>query len=344
MPFYTPNLKAPFAAPCALREERHFGLLLMRVRIVINILILACISVLCVDTSAHAAFSIRTEYLYDLQGPTKDSHLRSQNGILCDFQRNEIYVVDTGNRCVRIFGKEGVQIFEFGSNGELGIPLGVAINSLGDIYVLQGGFGGTQIDIFDFRGKYLSKLEPVGLPENETCDPTNIAIDSHDNIYISDQKHACIYAFDRDGQFRFKILPEMSEKDRGEVIFGNLRVGKDDSLYLPISTLGTVYMFDSQGQYVRDIGMQGGGPGKLAFPVDVVVDKNGRFLVLDKMRHCISVYDNEGRYLTEFGGMGRGPGWFYFPSALEIDRYGRIYVSQKLDDKVQVLKLKEESK
>ncbi|MBI4830567.1 MAG: hypothetical protein HY801_03230, partial [Candidatus Lindowbacteria bacterium] len=88
----------------------------------------------------------------------------------------------------------------------------------------------------------------------------------------------------------------------------------------------------------------GGGPGKLAFPVDVVVDKSGRYLVLDKQRHCVSVYDRDGVYLTEFGGFGRGKGWLYFPSNLEIDRYGRIYVSQIFGSKVQVLKLKEETK
>ena len=316
----------------------------MRKQVVNLTAALFCISLMWASAPAHAALNIQAEYLYDLQGPTKDSHLQSQNGIVCDFQRNEIYVVDTGNRCIRIFGKEGVQIFEFGSNGELTTPLEVAINSLGDMYVLQSDFGGAQIDIFDFRGKHLSKLELAGLPENETCEPNDIAIDSRDNIYISDRKHACIFAFDRDGQFRFKILPDMSEGDREEVIFGNLRIDKDDNLYLPVSTLGTVYVFDSQGQHVRNFGIRGGSSGKLAFPVDVAIDKSGRFLVLDKMRHCISVYDSEGRYLTEFGGLGRGPGWFYFPSALEIDRYGRIYVSQRFGDKVQVLKLKEESK
>jgi DNA-binding beta-propeller fold protein YncE len=91
-----------------------------------------------------------------------------------------------------------------------------------------------------------------------------------------------------------------------------------------------------------NFGVQGGGPGKLAFPIDVVVDNHGHLLVLDQQRHCVSVYDPTGQYLTEFGGMGAGPGWFFFPKSLEIDKYGRIYVSQTFGNRVQVLKLKEE--
>ncbi len=291
---------------------------------------------------AYAGLNIQATYLYDLQGTTKDSHFQRQNGVFCDNGNNEVYIADTGNRCVRIFGKEGMQIFQFGHNGILRNPLDVVVNSRGDIYVLENNFGGRQIDIFDYRGKGLSQLELKGLPDGETCAPVGMAMDSQDNIYLSNPTTGCILVFDSEGQFRFKIMPEMDEKDRKEVVFGNLTVDKEDRLYLPVSTLGRVYVFNTEGEQVMGFGIQGGGPGKLAFPVDVAIDRHGHLFVLDKLRHCISVYDGEGRYLTEFGGMGSRPGWFFYPSSLEIDRYGRIYVSQRFGNKVQVLKVKEE--
>lgn len=292
--------------------------------------------------SAYANLRIHGVYLYDLKGPTKDSRLKRQNDIFCDLKRGELYVVDTGNHCVRIFGKEGIQIFEFGRSGALTVPLRVGVSSTGDIYVLQGGSGGRRIDVFDFRGRFLEKFEFKGLTEGEACEPSSIAIDSRGIIYVSDPKHGRLLAFDREGRFQFEIVPEMSEKDREEVLFGNLMIDREDRVYLPVSTLGTVFVFDSQGKLAMTFGIKGGGPGKLAFPVDVVADNLGHLLVLDKQRHCISVFDRDGRYLTEFGGMGTAPGWFFYPSGLEIDRYGRIYVSQRYGDKVQVLKLKEE--
>jgi hypothetical protein len=291
--------------------------------------------------AAYAGLKMKTKYLYDLKGPTRSSEFNQHNGLFCDMKRSEVYVADTANHCIRIFGKECTQIFEFGRSGELTAPLSVAVNSLGDIYVLQNSFQGQSIDIFDFRGKPLGQFEMKGLPNGDSVDPSTIAIDSHDVVYLSDPKHGRLLAFDMEGRFLFKIVPEMLEKDREEVLFGNLMIDEEDRVYLPVSTLGTVYVYDSQGQFVKNFGIKGGGPGKLAFPVDVVKDSQGRFLVLDKQRHCISVYDRDGNYLTEFGGWGVSPGWFFYPSSLEIDRYERIYVSQRFGEKVQVLKLKE---
>ena len=293
-------------------------------------------------TPANAALKIKTSYLYDLQGPDKDSRLKRQNAVHCDIERNELYVVDTGNHCIRIFGKEGLQLFEFGSDGSLTLPLDVAVNSLGDIFVLQSVSGGRRIDVFDFRGRYLKELAFRGLPKTDRLVPVGIAIDSRDLLYLSDPKHGRLLVFNSEGRFQYEIVPEMSEKDREEVVFGNLMIDKDDNVYLPVSTLGTVFVFDSAGRLAMNFGIKGGGPGKLAFPVDVATDNRGHLLVLDKQRHCISVYSNEGKYLTEFGGMGASPGWFFYPSGLEIDRYNRIYVSQRFGDKVQVLKVKEE--
>jgi len=300
------------------------------------------IAIALLSPPAYGLLRLNTTFLYDLQGPTKDSKLLRQNDLFCDIKNNEVYVADTGNRCIRVFSKEGMQIFQFGQNGSLTSPLDVAVNSLGDIYVLQSVSGRKVLEVFDFRGKHLKRIDLKGETEDEHLNAEDLALDSQDNIYLVDSRNGCIHALDSEGGYRFKILPEMSEKEREEVVFGKLMIDKEDVLYLPASTIGTVYVHGADGQHIRNFGIKGGGPGKLAFPVDVAVDKHGHFLVLDKLRHCLSVYDREGRYLTEVGGMGTRPGWFFYPSCLEIDRYGRIYVSQRLGNKVQVLKIKEE--
>ncbi len=302
----------------------------------------AVLSVVLGAAPARAALKVETTFLYDLQGPTRDSRFNQHNAIYLDFDRNELYVVDTGNHCIRIFGKEGIESFEFGRDGRLTVPLGVAVNSLGDIYVLQSDGGRRPIEVFDFRGRYLDEFKLQGLPEGDRVDPTAIAVDSRDVLYVSDPKHGRLLAFDGQGILKFSVSPDMSEKDREEVVFGNLMIDKADRVYLPISTLGIVYVFDPEGRLVMSFGIKGGGPGKLAFPIDVVMDNGGRLLVLDKQRHCISVWTPDGKYLTEFGGLGTSPGWFYYPSGLEMDRYGRIYVSQRYKERVQVLKVKEE--
>ncbi len=288
-----------------------------------------------------ASLNIEAVYLYDLNSPILTYKLHGDADLFCDIERSEIYIADTNDKCIRIFGKDGVQLFQFGSDGTLGIPLNVAVNSNGDIFVIDGGYGGRKIEIFDYKGEHISRLVLKGQPEGEVFHPEAIAINSKDNIYLSNPSSGSVLVFNTDGEYLYKIMPEMSDKEREEVIFGNLMIDKEDRLYVPVRTLGSVYVFDANGQHIMGFGMPGGGPGKLAAPVDVAIDKHGHFLVLDHLRHCISVYDREGNYLTEFGGRGTTSGWFFYPSSLEIDKYGRIYVSQRFRNKVQVLKLKE---
>lgn len=297
--------------------------------------------ILAINTASFAGLKMDSQYLYDLESPTLAAEFKWQTDIYCDHERSEIYVVDMKSHCIRIFGKDGMQVFQFGSDGTLGTPLDVAVSGNGDIFVLEGGFGGRHIEVFDYRGEHLNSLELKGIPEGEIFIPEDIAINSKDTIYLSNQSGGSILIFSKDGQYLSKIVPEMTEKERESVIFGNLMIDNEDRLYIPVRTEGYVAVYDEEAQHIKNFGIQGGGPGKLAAPVDVAVDRHGHLLVLDHLRHCISVYDSEGRYLTEFGGMGTAPGWFFYPSSLEIDKYGRIYVSQRLGNKVQVLKVKE---
>lgn len=319
-----------------LTVEKVFFQMMRRICLLIAVFFLVTLS-----SSSLAGLNITAIHLYDLNSPILTSKLHGDSDLFCDFERSEIYIADTNDKCIRIFGKDGVQLFQFGSDGTLSVPLDVTVNSNGDIFVIDGGYRGKNIEVFDYKGEHLARLELKGMPEGEVFQPEAIAINSKDNIYLSNPSSGSILVFNADGEYLYKIMPEMSDKEREEVIFGNLMIDKEDKLYIPVRTLGSVYVFDANGQHIMGFGMPGGGPGKLAAPVDVAIDKHGHFLVLDHLRHCISVYDREGHYLTEFGGRGTISGWFFYPSSLEIDKYGRIYVSQRFRNKVQVLKVKE---
>jgi hypothetical protein len=65
----------------------------------------------------------------------------------------------------------------------------------------------------------------------------------------------------------------------------------------------------------------------LAYPSDIVMDREGRFYVSDQRNHRIVVFEPDGRYRRTIGQEGSGPGDLMNPSRLEI-RGNTLFVGQ----------------
>ena len=72
-------------------------------------------------------------------------------------------------------------------------------------------------------------------------------------------------------------------------------------------------------------------------PVDIAVDDQGNWYILDSGNHRIQKFDSEGNYLDTFGGQGQGPGEFAYPASIDVDSKGYMYVSDPQNQRVQIL-------
>jgi hypothetical protein len=87
---------------------------------------------------------------------------------------------------------------EEGGIGEtLGRIFGVAVDSRGDIHVLDNGF--VCVRTFDSTGTYVSTMGREGGGPGEFRFPTAITTDAADNAYVADRERVVI--FDPDGQY-----------------------------------------------------------------------------------------------------------------------------------------------
>jgi hypothetical protein len=86
-------------------------------------------------------------------------------------------------------------------------------------------------------------------------------------------------------------------------MFGTLGAAwaTDDLVYAVDIGVKAVRAFDADGNYVRDIGSEGMGPGEYQQPMDVAVTSDGRIFVLDRRKNGVIVYSKEGTYLEEWG-------------------------------------------
>jgi DNA-binding beta-propeller fold protein YncE len=288
----------------------------------------------------NSPLSVPASVVRELTPPGTTNGFLRPEGVFVDNRFSEVYVSDPGHNRIVAFDTSGLYKFELSCSDIFGTPGDVVVDSHGFIYVLGFTGSGKGIYRFDYDGLYLSELQFSGLPQGLTLNISHLTIDESDNLYIVDETNAIIFSFDTKGALRrqFPVLTDVPERQRQEATFGSPRIAAG-LIYLPVSTFGTVYVYDLEGAFMRRIGDEGTEIGTLNFPVDVAIADDSIVMVLDKHRYNIVCFTIDGQFLGEFGGMGYRQGWFYHPNSLAVDNLGRCYISQVFLNLVQVCDL-----
>lgn len=302
---------------------------------------LLCLSLSLPQTAlAQSSQSVPAILVRQLTPPGSSNELLRPGRIFIDRKFNEVFVIDPGNNRIVVFNTSGIYKFDFSGRDIFGNPTDVVVDSDGLIYVLCTTASGPAIHVFDYDGLYLQQLVLTGQPDGQIFNPSCLVTDGADNLYILDPDRALITCFDTKGVFRhqFPVLTDLDDKTREETTLGTPLIA-NGLVYLPVSSLGSVYVYDLQGSLQHVIGHQGNNLGEINFPVSVAVSSHGVVAVLDKHRFMVVCYDADGKFLGEFGGMGSAPGWFYHPSCLAMDQQDRCYISQIYLNRLQVCAL-----
>jgi DNA-binding beta-propeller fold protein YncE len=102
-------------------------------------------------------------------------------------------------------------------------PTDIAWAKNGDFYV-SDGYGNSRVVKFDKNGKYLFAWGKRGSGPGEFRLPHSIAVDSKDQVYVSDRENNRIQIFDRNGKF----LREWTHLGSAQ----NLFITPDDQLWI----------------------------------------------------------------------------------------------------------------
>lgn len=219
-----------------------------------------------------------------------------------------------------------------------GVPAGIAVQELS-----FGGEGSGPGLFGDVRA--------IGV------NPTN------GNIYAANYDDGRVQGFDPQGKF---ITQWIIEKEISDPYFGDMAVGRDGRIYIPV--FGKLKLFDGQGQALGEIDLGrdhidnldiapdgtlvviANGEdilwltpdGEIKQRVDkaistvsgdpeldalVAVDGLGNVYALGTFNNAVFVFDSKGKYINRFGSDGDEQGQFRAPLAIEVDGQSRIFVS-----------------
>ena len=107
-----------------------------------------------------------------------------------------------------------------------------------------------------------------------------IAIDSADNVYLSDMGNFRIQKFDSDGNF----ITKWGSQGAGDGQFNStpdLAVDSSDNVYVVERLNYRVQKFDSNGNFITKWGSEGDGEGQFDIPEGIATDSSGNVYVAD---------------------------------------------------------------
>ena len=228
-----------------------------------------------------------------------------------------------------------------GSFGEeqIGTPTAVATDPAGRVFVTDSS--AHRIEVFDSRAGGNAYLGSFG-EDQDLPDPSGIAIDNRNRIYVSDADRAQVIRFTsyNDGAEASRILGDPGTE------LGQFA----DPRQITVSSRSDVYVADRQNirvQWIASTGLPRGGfgvgdlsPPGFNSPHGIARDGDNGNLYVSSDEFGgggVRAYDKRGLLLSTVAGPGSGDGQVSSPTGLALDRAGRLVVADSGHGRVQVL-------
>lgn len=206
--------------------------------------------------------------------------------------------------------------------------IAMEMDSEENLYMITGG--ATTVQKFDKFGNLLLELSTYGVGEGEPLGNLyGLAVNTQDQVVVSDQSNELIHIFNSDGSFVRTISLEYDPDSESEFIcsaFG-LTTDASDIIYLVNNCTNSILKFGNDGTYLGNWVVYDDEDGRDIALAYLDTDSVGNVYILDKINNVIRKYTNNGVLLEEWGGSGNQEGEFNSPAGLAIDNDGNVYIS-----------------
>ena len=173
---------------------------------------------------------------------------------------------------------------------------------------------------------------PVGV---QFQNPSAVAVDSNDRVYVFQRLGPPVLVFGPDGQF----LSAWPRRDGLLEDAHHIYIGPDDGVYLADRDAHQVLKCTTEGEVLMALGNRYRAALQAPFnhPSDIAVGPSGDIYISDGYGNsCVHRFTATGEYVGSFGSPGSGPGEFRVPHSIRVANDGRIYVCDRENHRVQV--------
>ena len=152
-----------------------------------------------------ARFETRSFAFSDMRQTPLGDHLKDPTAVAVD-TKGRVYLCDTGNSRVVMFPANGDSSSQSNFDTDLEDPRGVFTDVFGNVWVVDAGTKKIWKYTVDETGHAVSRTEFIpDVDENghqiEFDDPTSVAVDLGQNVFVADAGHHKIYQFQANGRY-----------------------------------------------------------------------------------------------------------------------------------------------
>lgn len=183
--------------------------------------------------------------------------------------------------------------------------------------------------------EHILDIGRYGDADGEFIWPAGIALDSNENIYVTDEWMNRVSVFDSEGNF-LKHWGEGGQNDGQFNHPAGIDIDTEDNAIVVDSLNHRVQKFTKDGNFLGEWGGFGEGQGELNSPWGIGLDDQNNVYVADHKNHLAQKFSPDGEYLMAFGSEGTGRGQLTRPSDVTVDSDGDVYVCDWANDRVQV--------
>ena len=217
------------------------------------------------------------------------------------------------------------------------VPMDFALGGNNTMYVLNRGVDEITLRISKctLSHEFIADLGRFGMGDGQFVWPMAIALDSDENIYVTDENQHRITVMHKDGQFLNKWGESGSDEGQLRGPAG-LVVSSDNNVLVVDSQNHRVQKFTKDGHYLGGWGAEGSNPGQFNKPWGICTDGEGNVYVADWKNDRVQKFSADGKYLLEFGETTEGVGVLNRPTSVAVDSEGDVYVADWGNHQVKV--------
>ena len=227
-------------------------------------------------------------------------------------------------------------LLAWGSNGsgdgQFGVPVGVAVDSWGNVYVADSG--NARVQKFTGSGTYLAKWGSFGSENGNFSSPSGVAVDSWGNVYVADLNNHRVQKFNGTGTFIAK-WGSFGSLDGQFKYPRSVAVDSSGNVYVADLNNHRVQKFTGSGTYLTQWGSAGSGDGQFGSPTGVAVDSSRNVYVVDSSNDRVQKFTGTGAFITKWGSPGSENGNFSSPTDVAVNSGGSVYVTEYYNYRVQ---------
>jgi len=269
---------------------------------------------------------------------SKRREFKSPFGVASDLE-GFIYVADSYNHRIQVFGPRGEFVHMFGSHGdrkgEFNCPTDVAVSPSNSLVVCDNG--NNRVQVFGRNGNFTAKFGREGSKNGNFKSPWGITVSAISReIIVADTDNHRIQIFSQEGKFimKFGSYGERAGQFNSPCY---IAINNDnENIIVSDSKNHRIQIFDRRGKFIQLFGLQGQLDGQFNHPRGLSMDIANNIIVSDMGNHRLQILTYSGKMVKCIGSEGNGDGQLSFPESVAVTPNGYIIVSDLSNNRIQV--------